>query len=200
MRNDVPVDGVLTHMGVILLAESVSILISEKEIVARLDALAAQIKNDYAGKTITMVCALKGAVIFMTDLARRLENNVELDFLRVSSYGSTTESSGSVRLDMDLSIDPAGKHILLIEDIVDTGHTVTFLRNYLERDKKPASFKICALLDKPERRVNFDARYDYLGFTIPDEFVVGYGLDYNQRYRNLPYIGVLRLTGDGGIT
>jgi hypoxanthine phosphoribosyltransferase len=173
------------------MAEFVDMLIASTAINDRLDALAQRIKNDYAGKTISLVCALKGAVIFMTDLARRLDTNVELDFLRASSYGDRTESSGKVQLDMALSMDGAGKHILLVEDIVDTGHTLVFLRKYLE-NTRPASLKICALLDKPTRRVDHTARYDYLGFEIPDEFVVGYGLDYNQRYRNLPYIGILR--------
>lgn len=176
------------------MAEYVDMLIIEKDITDRLDALAAEIKNDYAGKTITMVCALKGGVIFMTDLARRLDANVEMDFLRVSSYGGT-ESTGSVQLDMAISIDIQDRHVLLVEDIVDTGHTLVFLRNYLE-SMNPASLKICALLDKPERRIDHNARYDYLGFTIPDKFVVGYGLDYDQRYRNLPYIGILRFNGD----
>jgi hypoxanthine phosphoribosyltransferase len=171
--------------------EYITMLIKEATILERLDALAGQIKDDYTGKTITMVGTLKGGVVFMTDLARRLDINVEMDFLRASSYGGT-ESTGKVQLDMALSMDAAGKHILLVEDIVDTGHTLVFLREYMEA-MKPASFNVCALLDKPERRVNHNARYDYLGFKIPDKFVVGYGLDFDQRYRNLPYIGVLEI-------
>jgi hypoxanthine phosphoribosyltransferase len=176
------------------MAEHVDMLITAEQINKRLDELAAQIKADYADRPVTLICALKGAVIFMTDLARRLDNNVEMDFLRVSSYGSGTESTGKVKLDMSISIDATDKHILLIEDIMDTGHTLVFLRNYFENEVKPATFRICTLLDKPERRVDKRARYDYLGFEIPDKFVVGYGLDYDQRYRNLPYIGVLRFT------
>jgi hypoxanthine phosphoribosyltransferase len=171
------------------MGENVSVLITEREINDRLNALANQIKADYAGKPITLVGALKGAVIFMADLARRLENNVELDFVKAHSYGGT-ESTGTVQLDMPMETEAAGRHLILVEDIVDTGHTLVFLRKYFEA-MNPASFKVCTLLDKPERRVDPLAKYDYLGFEIPDKFVVGYGLDYNQRYRNLPYIGVL---------
>lgn len=170
--------------------ETVSTLLSAEEIDIRLTALAAEIKQDYADKTITLVCTLKGAVIFMSDLARKLDNNVEFDFIKVSSYGNETESSGSVAVNKEMGMNARGKHILLVEDIVDSGHTLVYLRKHITA-MEPASFKICALLDKPDRRVDAEARYDYLGFTIPDEFVVGYGLDYAQRYRNLPYIGVL---------
>lgn len=173
------------------MSESVSVLISTEEIDRRLTGLAEEIKRDYAGKPLTLVCALKGAVIFMADLARKLDPiPVEFDFIKASSYGNATESAGDVKISREIGMEAFGKHILLVEDIVDTGHTLVFLREHLTA-MEPASFKICALLDKPDRRVAMDARYDYLGFTIPDEFVVGYGLDYAQRYRNLPYIGVL---------
>lgn len=189
------------------MSETVSVLITTEEIDRRLAALAEEITKDYADKTLTLVCALKGAVIFMVDLARKLGNNVEFEFIKVSSYGDATSSSGNVTLsessdwlqknndgsqsdDKEMVTDVAGKHILLVEDIADSGHTLAFLRKYIT-GLNPASFKVCVLLDKPDRRVNSDAQYDYLGFSIPDEFVVGYGLDYAQRYRNLPFIGVL---------
>ena len=175
--------------------EVVEVLITAEAVNERLDVLAGEIIRDYANKTITLVCALKGAVIFMTDLARRLGTNVEIDFLRTSSYGDSTDSSGNVRLDMDVTIDIHGRDVLLVEDIVDTGHTLVFLRKYLAA-KNPASLKVCVLLDKPDRRLNHEAVFDYLGFSIPDVFVVGFGLDYSQRYRNLPYIGVLRFIGE----
>ena len=154
--------------------------------------LAARINSDYSGSAITLVCALKGAMIFMADLARNIDAVVDFDFVGTSSYGEGTTSTGRVRLTKDLDFDPAGKHILLVEDILDTGHTLTFLRQHI-LSKGPASFKTCCLLDKPERRVVHDAMADYIGFTIPDQFVIGYGLDYAQRYRNLPYIGVLSI-------
>jgi hypoxanthine phosphoribosyltransferase len=172
--------------------ETVSVIISADEIDRRLSELAEDIKRDYAGKTITLVCALKGAVIFMADLARKLDNNVEFDFLKASSYGDERISNGNVTLSH--KTEPlTGKHVLLIEDIVDTGHTLVFLRNHITA-MNPATFKICALLDKPDRRQAHEAKYDYLGFSIPDIFIVGYGLDYAQRYRNLPYIGGLSFT------
>jgi len=172
--------------------ETISILISEEAIRQRVEALAAEINKDYAGESLTLVCALKGAMIFMADLARRISVPVDFDFVGTSSYGDGTSSTGKVRLTKELDFNPEGRHILLIEDILDTGHTLTFLKKYFA-DKKPASFKVCCLLDKPDRRVVQGVEADYLGFPIPDKFVVGYGLDYAQRYRNLPYIGVLQL-------
>ena len=174
--------------------ETVSILISEDAIRQRVKGIASEINEDYSGSAITLVCALKGAMIFMADLARSLDTIVDFDFIGASSYGEGTASSGKVCLTKDLDFDPAGKHILLVEDILDTGHTLTFLRQHI-MSRGPASFKACCLLDKPERRVVQDAKADYTGFTIPDQFVVGYGLDYDQRYRNLPYIGVLNIEG-----
>jgi len=136
------------------------------------------------------MCALTGGVIFLTDLSRRLGNNATLDFLRVSSYHDGTETTGLINLDCHPKLDLKGKEVLLVEDIVDTGQTLAYLKGYLQ-NKGAARVRVCALLDKPARRqVNVNA--DYVGFTIPDEFVVGYGLDYAQRYRNLPYVGVLK--------
>jgi len=173
--------------------ETISILISKEAIRERVEALADEINKDYKGKSVTLVCALKGAMIFMSDLARCLEMPVDFDFIGTSSYGDSTASTGRVRLTKDLDLNPAGKHILLIEDILDTGHTLAFLKRYI-LEKKPASFKMCCLLDKPDRRVVHEVKADYTGFSIPDQFVVGYGLDYAQRYRNLPYIGVLSIS------
>ena len=175
--------------------DSVSILISEKDLQRRIDELAAEINKDYRGKTVTLVCALKGAMIFMADLSRRMDIPVIFDFIGASSYDGGTYSTGTVRLTKDLDFDPANKHILLVEDILDTGNTLAFIKKYV-MDKNPASFKSCCLLDKPERRVIHEVTADYTGFTIPDQFVVGYGLDYDQYYRNLPYIGVLHLGGE----
>ena len=172
--------------------ETISILISEEAIRHRVKELAQEINNDYHGNALTLVCALKGAMIFMADLSRNLDTIVDFDFIGASSYGEGTASTGKVYLTKDLDFDPTGKHILLVEDILDTGHTLTFLRQHI-LSKEPASFKACCLLDKPERRIVMDVKSDYTGFTIPDQFVVGYGLDYAQRYRNLPYIGVLNI-------
>ncbi|MCL2421096.1 MAG: hypoxanthine phosphoribosyltransferase [Defluviitaleaceae bacterium] len=172
--------------------ETISILISEDAIRERIESLATEINRDYEGKNITLVCALKGAMIFMADLSRRINSPVDFDFIGASSYDDGTTSKGKVRLTKSLDYDPSGKHILLIEDILDTGHTLAFIRKHI-LSQDPASFKVCCLLDKPERRVVSTVEADYTGFTIPDSFVVGYGLDYAQRYRNLPYIGVLNI-------
>ena len=172
--------------------DTVSILISEEAIRQRVDALAAEISKDYKGMHITLVCALKGAMIFTADLARKLDLPVSFDFIGASSYGDGTASTGKVRLTKDLDFSPADKHILLVEDILDTGRTFAFFRQHILA-QKPASFKVCCLLDKPDRRTVLDAEADYVGFAIPDQFVVGYGLDYAQRYRNLPYIGILQI-------
>lgn len=172
-----------------MMRETVSVLISAAAIDDRLTELAAQIKEDYGDKPLTLVCALKGAVIFLADLSRKLDNNVEFDFLRVSSYGDESISNGAVALSHKTG-SLKDRHVLLIEDIADTGHTLVFLRKHL-MGMEPASLKICVLLDKPDRRQTPDAKFDYLGFSIPDVFIVGYGLDYAQRYRNLPFIGAL---------
>jgi hypoxanthine phosphoribosyltransferase len=173
-------------------AETVEVLISAEKIEQRMQELADEITRDYGDKPIILLCALTGGVIFLADLSRKLGNGATLDFLRASSYGDSTTTSGIVNLDCRPKLDLKGKDVLLVEDIIDTGHTLRYLKTYLE-DLGVASLKICAFLDKPSRREVPDAQADYLGFTIPDEFVVGYGLDYAQRYRNLPYVGVLKL-------
>lgn len=171
--------------------ETISILIPENEIQKRLDEMTQQISNDLKGKTITLICILKGGVMFMVDLAKKLKQPVEFDFMDVSSYGESTESKGNIKINKDLENSIEGKEVVLVEDIIDSGRTLKYLIEYLKQ-KKPASLRICTLLDKPERRL-FDIQVDYVGFEIPDDFVVGYGLDYAQRYRNLPYIGILHL-------
>ncbi len=166
------------------------VLFSEAEIAARGEGLAAAINTDYAGLEIYFVGILKGAAPFAADLLRRIDRPLRLDFMAVSSYGSGARSSGAVRILKDLEEGIAGRHVLVVEDIVDSGLTLHYLReNLLAR--RPASLRICAFLDKPDRR-KVDVPVDYVGFRIPDHFVVGYGLDYAERYRNLPYIGVLK--------
>ena len=171
------------------MAEHVSILKSESEVDDRIREMGEQISRDYAGKQIHLICVLKGGSFFMCELAKRITTPVSLDFMSVSSYGSDTKSSGVVKIVKDLDEPIQGKDVLVVEDIVDSGRTLSYLMEML-RDRKPASLRLCTLLDKPERRV-VDVNVDYTGFKIPDEFVVGYGLDYDQRYRNLPYIGVI---------
>lgn len=163
-------------------------LISEQDIQRRIEELGAQISKDYAGKEIIMLCVLKGGVMFMTDLAKRVTVPMKMEFMAVSSYGDEYKSSGIVKIlkDLDESID--GQHVLIVEDIIDSGRTLSYLKNILE-GRNPSSVKICTLLDKPDQRV-VDVDVDYVGFTIPDSFVIGYGLDYCQFYRNLPYITV----------
>jgi hypoxanthine phosphoribosyltransferase len=172
--------------------ETVEPLLTAEQINERLQDLAKEITRDYGDKPVVLLCALTGGVIFLADLSRLLGNNTTIDFIRMSSYGDGTVSGGTVRLDCHPKLDLAGKNVLVVEDIIDTGHTLAFLKKYLE-DKNTASVRVCAFLDKPGRRVVMDAQPDYLGFSIPDEFVVGYGLDYAQRYRNLPYVGILKL-------
>jgi len=166
------------------------VLLGEEEIRARVAALGQQISRDYAGKEIILVCILKGAVTFMADLARAITIPAYFDFMAVSSYGSATETSGVVRILKDLDRSIEGKNILVVEDIIDTGLTLNYLMKNLQ-ERKPASLKVCALLDKPKNR-RVDVTIDYSGFVIPDKFVVGYGLDYAGRYRNLPYVSVLK--------
>ena len=175
--------------GIINMAERVRVLLSEEEVDAKIKAIGEQISRDYAGKSVHLVCVLKGGSFFMCELAKRITVPVSLDFMSVSSYGSETKSSGVVRIVKDLDEPLKGKDVIVIEDIVDSGRTLSYLLEML-RDRGPASLRLCTLLDKPERRVT-DVHVDYTGFQIPDEFVVGYGLDYDQRYRNLPYIGVV---------
>jgi hypoxanthine phosphoribosyltransferase len=167
----------------------VRVLISREELQAKIDELAAAIRADYEGRCPILVCVLKGAIFFMADLARRLPFDLEVEFMAVSSYGQSTESSGVVRILKDLDIDIEGRHILIVEDIVDSGLTLQYLTNNLG-SRNPASIEIVTLLSKPSRRTA-ELRCRYTGFEIPNEFVVGYGLDYAEKYRNLPYIGVI---------
>ena len=171
------------------MSEHVRVLLSEEMVDARIKAIGEQISRDYEGKQVHLVCVLKGGSFFLCELAKRITVPVSLDFMSVSSYGSETKSSGVVRIVKDLDEPLKGKDVIVVEDIVDSGRTLSYLLEML-RDRGPKSLRLCTLLDKPERRVT-DVRVDYTGFRIPDEFVVGYGLDYDQRYRNLPYIGVV---------
>ena len=172
------------------------ILFSEEQLKERVAQIAAQIDRDYAGKELMLVSVLRGSFIFMADLVRAITVPCKVDFMAVSSYGSGTVSSGQVQITKDLSEDITGRHLLVVEDILDSGNTLSYLLEVL-RARKPASIRLCTLLDKPERRVK-PVHLDYTGFTIPDAFVVGYGLDYDEYYRNLPYIGVLRPSVYGG--
>lgn len=169
--------------------EKIEMLISEDELNKRISEIADEIKKDFNDEDITLICVLKGGVMFMTDIAKKLPQKVEFEFIDVSSYGNSTVSKGSVTLNKDLINSIEGKNVILLEDIVDTGRTLSYLIAYLKQ-KNPAKLKICTLLDKPSRRV-VEINADYIGFTIPDAFIVGYGLDYAQKYRNLPYIGIL---------
>ncbi len=171
------------------MSERISVLISEEEVITRIKEMAAKINETYAGKPLHLVCVLKGGAFFMCELAKYLTMPVSLDFMSVSSYGSATKSSGIVKIVKDLDEPIKDKDVLVVEDIVDSGRTLSYLMEML-RDREPASLHLCTLLDKPDRRV-VDVTVDYTGFQIPDAFVVGYGLDYDQRYRNLPYIGVV---------
>lgn len=167
----------------------VNVLLSEEEVDKRIQDIGDMISKDYAGKEIHLVCVLKGGTFFMCELAKRITVPVSLDFMSVSSYGSDTKSSGIVKIVKDLDEPLEGKDVIVVEDIIDSGRTLSYLLEML-KDRKPNSLKLCTLLDKPERRV-VDVHIDYTAFQVPDEFVVGYGLDYAQRYRNLPYIGVV---------
>lgn len=171
------------------------VLISEADIQRRVDELARSISEDYVGRELVAVGILKGAWLFMADLVRRLQVPVLCDFMGISSYGDASESSGLVRVTSDLSIDVSGRHLLIVEDIVDTGRTTRYLLDNL-LTRRPASFRICALLNKASRR-NVDVPLDYVGFEIPDCFVVGYGLDYAQMYRQLPYVAELEPEAPG---
>lgn len=166
------------------------ILISEEELSKRVSELAEQISKDYEGKKVLIVTLLKGGVVFSVDLMRKLSIPVEIEFMCVSSYGSSSKTSGNVKIDKDLDQSIKGKHVLLVEDIIDSGLTLNRVRELLE-SREPASLKICTILDKPSRRKTY-VDVEYTGFEIPDEFVVGYGLDYAQKHRNLPYVGVLK--------
>lgn len=171
------------------MSEKIRVLVSEKDVDERIEALGRQISEDYEGKQVHLICVLKGGAFFMCELAKRITVPVSLDFMSVSSYGSGTSSSGVVRIAKDLDESIEGKDVLIVEDIIDSGRTLYYLMDIM-RKRQPNSLHLCTLLDKPERREK-DVKVDYVGFAIPDEFVVGYGLDYAQKYRNLPYIGVV---------
>ena len=169
--------------------DNIRILLPEQEVNERIAELGRQISEDYAGKSVHLICILKGSVFFTCELAKRITVPVSMDFMSVSSYGAGTESSGVVKIKKDLDEPLEGRDVIVVEDIIDSGRTLSYLVKELG-ERKPAGIRLCTLLDKPERRVT-DVKVDYVGFNIPDEFVVGYGLDYAQKYRNLPYIGVV---------
>ena len=169
------------------MAETIRELVSEKDVDERIVELGKQISKDYEGKQVHLICVLKGGVFFMCELAKRISVPVSMDFMSVSSYGDDTKSSGVVKIVKDLDEAIEGKDVLIVEDIIDSGRTLYYLIDILKK-RNPKSVHLCTLLDKPERRVK-DVKVDYVGFNIPDEFVVGYGLDYAQKYRNLPFIG-----------
>ena len=169
--------------------DNIKFLLSEDVVDLRIKEIGQEITRDYQGKKIHLICVLKGGVFFTCELAKRIDLPVSFDFMSVSSYGSGTVSSGIVKIVKDLDEAIEGEDVLLVEDIIDSGNTLKYLVDILKQ-RKPNSLKICTLLDKPERRVA-DVNVDYVGFEIPDKFVVGYGLDYDQKYRNLPYIGVV---------
>ena len=171
------------------MSEKIRELISEEDVAKKIAEMGAQISKDYEGESVYLLCILKGGVFFTTELAKHITVPVNIDFMSVSSYGGETTSSGIVRIVKDLDTPIEGKNVLIAEDIIDTGRTLAYLMEHLKQ-RKPKSLKLCTLLDKPDRRVS-DVTVDYTGFEIPDEFVVGYGLDYDQRYRNLPYVGVI---------
>ena len=171
------------------MSERIRELISEEDVAKKIAEMGAQISKDYEGEEIFLVGILKGAAFFATELAKRITVPVIIDFMSTSSYGSGTASSGEVRITKELDLDMTGKNVLIAEDIIDSGNTLSYLLQYF-KDKGAKSVRLATMLDKPDRR-EVDVKVDYNGFTIPDEFVVGYGLDYDQRYRNLPYIGIV---------
>lgn len=173
------------------MADRIDVLFDEETIVSRVKEIGKQISEDYKDKEVTIICILKGASFFACELAKRITVPVYFDFMKVSSYGNETESSGVVKIVQDLDEPIRGKNVIVVEDIIDSGRTMHYLTDIL-RSRGPESVKLCALLDKPDRRVT-EVDIDYTGFVIPDKFVVGYGLDYAQKYRNLPYIGVVTL-------
>lgn len=176
------------------MSEKISVMISEEDVNARIAQIAQQISKDYEGKELHLICVLKGSIFFVCELAKRITVPVTLDFMSVSSYGDKTKSSGVVRIIKDLDEPLFGKDVMVVEDIIDSGRTLSYLLKILQ-ERKPASLRLCTLLDKPERR-EMDVAVDYTCFEIPDEFVVGYGLDYAQKYRNLPFVGVIELDAE----
>ena len=171
------------------MAEKIRVMLTEEEVDAKISEIGKKISEDYAGKQVHLVCVLKGGSFFMCELAKRITVPVSIDFMSVSSYGGDTKSSGVVKIVKDLDEPLKDKNVIVVEDIVDSGRTLSYLMELLGQ-RGPASLALCTLLDKPDRRVT-DVKVDYTGFEIPDEFVVGYGLDYDQKYRNLTYIGVI---------
>ncbi len=174
------------------MSEKLTVMITEEEIEKRIKEIADEINKEYAGSEVHLVCVLRGGSFFMCELAKRIDLPVTLDFISCSSYGNDTKSSGVVRIVKDLSDSIVGKNVIVIEDVVDTGRTLKYLMHMLS-ERQPRSLKLCSLLDKPSRRV-VEVDADYIGFTIPDKFVVGYGLDYAQKYRNLPYIAEVEIS------
>ena len=170
---------------------NIEVFLTDDEIKRRVKELAGEISRDYGGTEVTLLCTLGGAVFFMADLSRELEIPVQIEFIKASSYGAGTEPGQAVNIEFTPGEKLKGKHVLWVEDIVDTGSTAVFVKKHLD-GLGPASVKLVSLLDKPDRRQHEDVEIHYLGFTIPDEFVVGYGLDFAGKYRNLPYIGVLK--------
>ena len=171
------------------MAEKIKVLLTEEEVDAKIREIGEQISKDYEGKEVHLICVLKGGSFFMCELAKRISVPVSFDFMSVSSYGGGTSSSGVIKIVKDLDETIMGKDVIVVEDIVDSGRTLSYLMELL-KSRQPASLRLCTLLDKPDRRV-VQVPVDYTCFQIPDEFVVGYGLDYAQKYRNLPYIGIV---------
>lgn len=167
----------------------IKVLIDEEKIQDKVREIAKRIEKDYEGKEITLICILKGSSFFTVDLAKRINGNVKIEFIQVSSYGASTVGSENIELKLDLNESIENKDVIVVEDIIDTGRTLSYLLKHL-KERNPNSLKLCTLLDKPERRI-FDVQVDYTGFEIPDKFVIGYGLDFDERYRNLPYIGYI---------
>ena len=172
------------------MAEKIRVMIPEEEVDAKIRELGQKISEKFAGEEVHLICILKGSVFFVCELAKRITVPVSMDFMSVSSYGDGTASSGVVKIAKDLDETLEGKDVLIVEDIIDSGRTLAYLIEVLKQ-RGPKDIHLCTLLDKPERRVKKQVKVDYTCFTIPDEFVVGYGLDYDQKYRNLPYIGVV---------
>ena len=173
------------------MSEKIEVLISEEDLDKKIRELGEQISRDYAGKSVHLVCILKGAVFFMCELAKRITIPVTMDFMSCSSYGSGTVSQGRIKIIKDLDKPIEGQDVIIVEDIIDSGNTLNFLFE-LFKTRNPKSVKLCTMLDKPDRRTAKNVKVDYCGYEIPDEFVVGYGLDFDQKYRNLPYIGVVK--------
>lgn len=166
----------------------ISVMISEEEIQKRVAEIAAEITERFQGESVFLVCILKGSIFFTTELAKRIQLPMAIDFMTVSSYGAATASSGVINIKQDLTCSVEGENVIIVEDIIDSGNTLSRLLQLFE-SRNPKTLTLCTLLDKPDRRVAKDVKVDYTGFVIPDKFVVGYGLDWDQRYRNLPYIG-----------